>query len=169
MKRRVSSLLTAMFLVVALVGLFGCQSVSSYFVGRTVEPELRIPLTVGASQKGTWKTFDILVNYSVEMNVETLSITGHAELGDHYQAIYNRIAYLNVYLFFLDDASTVLETVLLARSLSTNIDGLFNFDKKLTLPHKATMIAFGYDGEVIETGGDEDPDAFYWFYKLPLN
>jgi hypothetical protein len=158
MKKRIYSKLTGLFLIVALAGLFGCQSVSSFFVGETVEPELGVPLTAGVLQKGTWKTFDVVISYSAEMGADRLDIYGHAGLGEHHRMMYDSLKHLDVYLFFLNNDSAVLETVLLATNLSSSIDQQVEFMKILPLPPGTRAISFGYRGATTSLDGNASFD-----------
>ncbi len=156
-----SKLLVLLLLCLALASLVACQSVGSFFVGRSVEPNLRVPLTAASPQTGTWQTFDLTIRYSVRKHADSLDISGHAELGEHYQTLYTRLKRLDVYLFFLNSDAQVLETVALSSGLSSDINQQMRFNHSLRLPPGTTDISFGYRGEVTSL------DSYASFDELP--
>jgi len=133
---------------VILCGLFACQSPATFFVGRSVDPTLQIPLTTALAQNGTWQTFDLVINYTLHNNDDQIEITGKAELGEHYQRLYNRVTQLDLYLFLLDSNAAVLETLPLTGSLLGGTDEQININA--TIPRIAGLkaLTFGYRGSV---------------------
>lgn len=169
MKNNNLSKLIVLSLLVVAAGLFACQSVSSFFVGRTVSEHLRIPLAENTVQNGTWETFDLVINYSVESRGDKMTISGQTELGEHYQRMYERLNRLEVYLFLLNGESAVLETVQLASALTTRTDQRMDFRKSLPLPAGTRAISFGYRGEATSMDGHSSFDSLDSFNSISFD
>lgn len=160
-------LVTTLFASAGLLAfLSACQPVSTYYLGNFYDPALTIPLEDNAEQDGTWQTFHVTVNYRYQAG-DTLLVAGTATLGDHYQALYERLVQLDLYLFLLDDDTRVLVSRRIDRAFAADTDLVLGFSETVALPANTTQIAFGYQGRV--TAGDPEPGGnTEWFHKLPL-
>lgn len=162
-------------LLIILTGLVftGCQPIASYYRGYEVNNDDIISLTSPGAGNSIWKTFDLSVNYRYEHHGQTLVISGDAKLSMYYEVIVTHIKNLDLYLFFVDENSKVLETVNLANAFFPDPNQILAFDKRLTIPENAHSFAFGYRGQAIDKSGGEDPDKHIgggWidhFDKLP--
>ena len=149
-------------LTILLVFCWGCVPVAEQFNGNRVTKAPIIALQADGSQAGSWQTFDIRIDYQYRRNSDILEISGRALLSEYYQALYTRLKNLKVYLFFLDDHQRVLETSLIATSLSIDINQLLTFKRSFQLPQGTKHVAFGYDGVAAAERG------LHSFYLLPL-
>ena len=136
------------------------------YQGHSVSPEQIVAIQQPGPHKDSIENFDIIINYEFTRIGDVLEISGQAALAERYPLLYERLKYLYVYLFFLDDASRVLETVSLAKALTGRTDERLVFSQSLSVPAGAVGISFGYNGEVQE-GGRGDA-ASHTFYLLPL-
>ncbi len=139
---------TVLLVLLVLLGLVACQSTATFFVGRTVEPALQIPLTAAPTQSGVWQTFDVVIHYDLVTDGDQLALTGNAELGEHYKRLYNRVGHLDLYLFLLDDNAAVLETASLTGSMFNGTEDEITIKANLLRPERLRAISFGYRGSV---------------------
>ena len=142
----------------------GCVETSMRYHGNAPSPDMSLfVLQKGGVQSGTWQTFDITIDYSYSQNAEGLDISGQAVLSEHYQMNYDGISKLDLFLFFLDEDSRVLETVRIAWSMTGRVTEIMTFSQKLTVPSGAKNLSFGYDG-----AATADRSGGTIFYELPL-
>ncbi|HKJ05515.1 MAG TPA: hypothetical protein VJ974_07960 [Geopsychrobacteraceae bacterium] len=139
-----------------IFGLAGCQSTESFYRGYRVENQSIAPLSTLETQQGAWKTFDIDLTYQYQKTDNILNISGTTTLGLYYELNTSRIRTLDLFLFFLDDESKVLETTYLVRRLEFNPEEKQTFVKSLNIPTEAASIAFGYKGTAQEDGSGTD-------------
>jgi len=142
---------------------YGCVSMSTHYVGNTVTSAPVVALHSSGPQAGSWQTADMKIDYQYKQAGEVFEITGLAALDQHYATTYSKLSDLIVYLFFLDADSRVLETSMIGRSLSGQINQTLKFNKVFKVPAETARISFGYDGRV------EAEDVKSSFYLLPLN
>lgn len=161
MRKKPLPALSVLFLLSALVALSGCQSVSAFFVGQKVDPNLTIPLPEDTVKAGTWQTFDIAITYSARPSANNLEISGSAKLSQHYQQMYDKVKRLEIYLFFLNRDLEVLRTVELTTSLFASTYQQIDFSRTLPRPAGTEAISFGYRGEAIAR------DGYQYFDELP--
>lgn len=135
------------------LALIGCKSTSAYYLGWQVENESDAQLSAD-QQQGHWKTFDLDLNYKYDTAGDVLNISGTIALSFFYEMNTSRIRNLDVYLFFLDNDSKVLETAELSRSVERSQPyRTLEFNKSLQVPTGTSLIAFGYKGAAWEDGG----------------
>jgi len=154
----------AITLLVALLisfGVIGCQSVATFHVGHKVPVEESVFLHDGGPHQGSWESFEVVIPYSYEQRVGTLEIAATARLGEHYRSIYHQLNRFDLYLYFLDESSTVLATAALASSFRQSTNDPINFRRTLAIPVGAVAFSFGYQG------GVSDLEDFVSFDKLP--
>lgn len=146
---------TACSLIICLLTfLFGCVETAMMFHGKLVPLSQEIkPIENGVVCRDTLRTFEIVIGYDYVREGKLLTISGQASLAERYPSLYSGVNYLDVYLFFLDENQRVLETVLLARAMTSTLDEILAFDKTLQVPAGAVGVSFGYRGEV--TGGSD--------------
>lgn len=142
----------------------GCVNPSLMYHGNSLSSEMSLViLQKGATQSGTWKTFDITIDYEYTQNADVLDVSGKAVLSEHYQMNYNGISRLDIFLFFLDENSRVLKTANITKSMTGETTEVMTFSKQHTVPAEAKSFSFGYQGSALaELSGTTT------FYKLPL-
>ena len=151
----------------------GCQSIETYYRGYHAEGESVTTLAPIEQAQGTWRTFDLALNYSYGYADNLLKISGNIDLGLYYEMNTRRIERLNVFIFFLDDKSSVIQTAFLSSLISFDPQESLTFARKLKVPTGAYAIAFGYSGEARRDGeGGSDSDGrggggLDFFYDLP--
>lgn len=133
--------------------LTGCQSTETFYRGYLAGNESVTPLTLPGSPAGHWQTFDIDLNYRYDASGNNLDISGTIDFGLFYELNTSRIERIDVYLFFLDHDSKVLETARLFRAITADPEETIAFKKNLQVPPSAKAIAFGYRGMAREDGG----------------
>lgn len=159
--------------VLAILTLVGCQATESFYRGFTADAKNVITLTKSGPVKGNWKTFDVDLDYSYTYSGSVLDLSGFIYLSDFYQINTNRINSLDIYFFFLDSNSKVLETTLLTQSLSLETDQKLTFSHTLQVPAGAVAFAFGYKGTATIDGEGKRRDVLLGtgglelFYELP--
>jgi hypothetical protein len=159
--KQIISCLGAIFL---LIPGSGCVPISKQFVGNTVSPKQQvIKLQSGGSHMDSWQNFDIKIDYEYKQDDDKFNISGRAVLSQHYVMTYDILNDLDLYLFFIDGNSRVLETNILARSVAQNTDETLQFTKLYKAPPGTTGISFGYNGHVSADKGNGT------FYLLPLD
>jgi hypothetical protein len=137
-----------------LLALVGCQSSATFYRGYQADTANVAPLAQVAEQQGRWETFDLDLNYRYRYADRMLDISGAIDLGLYHEINTRLIRSLNVYLFFVDDQARVLETAWLVRSARFRPEESLSFAKSLKVPAGTAALAFGYDGEAREDGGD---------------
>jgi hypothetical protein len=148
---------------------WGCVETSMMYQGNAA-PSGQVAKSIeeGARCKDTFESFETIINYDYIRTGEALKISGQAALTERYPLNYSRLRRLDVYLFFLDKNSRVLETVQLARAMTGSLEEILKFDNVLRVPEGAVAISFGYDGEVTGTGVKGD-GGIERFHHLPLS
>jgi hypothetical protein len=162
MTTRLNTVFLSVLLLVTLS--FGCTPVAQQFVGNRVTNAAVVTIQPGGPHADSWETFDVIIDYQYHKSGDLFVISGTAQLTQRYEILYSRLRDLKVYLFFLDDDQRVLDTSMIARSLSVQIDQQMSFKQSFNLPTGATHISFGYEGLVTEGKMD-----FHSFYLLPLS
>ncbi len=143
----------------------GCVETSMMYYGNSPSSAMNVvSLQKGGPQSGTWKTFDITIDYNYIQNAEILEISGHTVLSEHYQMNYSRISRLDIFLFYLDENSRVLKTAKITRSMTGDVNEIMTFSQQLTVPTEAKNLSFGYDGIAFEEWRGNANS----FYELPL-
>lgn len=161
-----------LLLAVALI-LFGCQSTATYYQGYTADNTSISALSEPAAQ-GSWETFDINLNYQYDQTDEMLNISGTANFSLYFEMNITRIKNMDLYLFFLDENSSVLETARLNKFGYYHPDEQLSFAENLAVPPGAKSFAFGYRGQAFEDGGGggmgvdgDGGGGMHFFYDLP--
>jgi hypothetical protein len=133
------------------------------YQGNLVSPSMQVvSLQESDSMASSWATFDLTIDYEFMKGDGFMDISGQAVLSEHYQMNYNSIRRLYVYFFLIDENSRVLESAILVRSLTGDVDEVMTFSHRYKVPAGATGFSFGYDGTAREMR------TFTYFYKLPL-
>jgi hypothetical protein len=150
----------------------GCVATSSHFVGNTTSPaQPIIALQPGGPHADSWQNFDITIDYQYKQDSDIFEISGVAALTPRYEMLYARLRDLKVYLFFLDKDSRVLQSEMLDRSLTVQLNERLQFTRFYKVPPGTASITFGYDGVV--RGENEGRAGMMMenttsFYLLPL-
>lgn len=150
------------FICLLAICLSGCVETAMKYHGRQVAPVHVVPLHEGQQAAGTWQTFDVVIDYTFLKNGEVLEMSGQVELGQSYQTTYDGLKFLDLYVFFMDKDSRVLETVYMPAFLTNTTDDKGTFTRSYNVPDGTVGVSFGYDGKV---GGW---DGHTRFYQLPL-
>ncbi|PLX87177.1 MAG: hypothetical protein C0619_15360 [Desulfuromonas sp.] len=131
-----------------LISLSSCQlqDISSYFVGLQTEPEESLPLPNAGVHSGQWKTFDLQIDYHYAVENQSLNISGNIIFGNYYQINFAALRDLEIFLFFLDKESRVLETARILRGLGRDLSASRHFEEILAIPESTRAISFGYRG-----------------------
>ena len=158
--------ISVLVIVAMMTFMTGCQSVSTYYQGRTVAEEDLIPLSE-VVESGQWSTFDMTINYNYENKGDDLHIGGQVKLSNHYTMNYAYLERLSVYLVFLDNDARVLKTARLANTPSFRINLPMPFSIQLPVPDEATAFSFAYDGSARESGGGKGKGQASHFWHLP--
>lgn len=146
----------------------GCVETATMFQGNKPSKSMNVvPLQKETTQAETWQTYEVIINYKYMQSAEMMEISGQATLSASYQANYNSLRELTIYLFFLDEDSRVLQTVRLANSVTTSVDEVVSFSSKYAVPAGTTSITFGYDGSASGSTGRIGGGASV-FSELPL-
>jgi hypothetical protein len=140
----------------------GCVETAVMYHGNAVSPVYVVTLQENAPVDGRWETFDLIIDYEAIRDGDVLEIKGQAVLSQHYQIVYDRVRYLIVYLFFVDETARVLETIDFVDNLGGSPDDILKFAKYYKIPPGTTGISFGYSGKVM------DWESMNSFYLLPL-
>jgi hypothetical protein len=149
-----------------------CVATSRHFVGNTISPEQPIiALQPAGSHADSWENFDIRIDYQYKQDGNVFEISGAAALTPRYEMLYSRLNDLKVYLFLLDKDSRVLQSEMLGRSLTGQLNERLQFTRFYKLPPGTASITFGYDG--VARGESEGRsimmmDGSTSFYLLPL-
>ena len=157
--KRTTLLLT---LIVALLS--GCQSVSSFYRGKTVAAEQVIPIA-GTAKGEEWKTFDLTINFDYGEEGEFFAIGGEVALSEHYRMNYEWLRDLDILLLFIDNRLQVIEAAYLVRGGGHGTDATMPFSLKLPIPEQAAAFSFAYEGFAI--AGDDKPGSPSFFWLRP--
>lgn len=161
-------ILSLMLICLLSILFVGCVETATMFHGNKPSSSMNVvTLQQGATQAGTWQTYQVVVDYKYNQSAETFEVSGQAALSASYQANYNSLRELIIYLFFLDADSRVLQTIKLANSVTSSVDEVVSFSSKHTVPAGATSITFGYDGYAGGSTGKIGGGASV-FSELPL-
>jgi hypothetical protein len=129
----------------ALIVLLSACVGSKGYVGQYIQSDKIITIEKDTLQKGTWNTFDLIVNYEYEIDGDLLRVSGRGELGEHYKMNYDRVRYLWVYLFTLDRDGIINGSISLPVHMFRTEDR-FEFERSVKLTDETRAISFGYDG-----------------------
>lgn len=165
MKSRRIKLLICGLGTILLIGLSGCQvqNISSYYVGLQTNPNESLSLAKEGVRSGQWETFDLLIDYQYQRENHSLKISGDTTFSNYYQMNMGTLRNLELFLFFLDTESKVLETARILRGLGRDLYESRHFEKTLEIPESARAISFGYRGSARE----EQWQRIEWFDHLP--
>lgn len=150
------------FICLLAICLPGCVETAMKYRGNQIAPVHVVALLDGQQAAGTWQTFDLVIEYTSLKNGDALELSGQVELGQSYQITYDRLKFLDLYVFFMDKDSRVLETVYMPAILTNTTDDRGTFTRSFKVPAGTVGVSFGYDGKV---GGW---DGHTRFYQLPL-
>lgn len=156
------SIISAGLLCLLALAVSGCIETSAMYHDNQVQTGQVATLQAGGDQSDTWVTFDLSIDYRYRYDAELLEMSGQVNLSEHYQMNYATLKYLQVYLFFLDKDSRVLETAALNIPQSGSVHDSQSFSQSFRVPPATVAISFGYSGEA---GGRKDNKSFY---LLPL-
>jgi hypothetical protein len=131
--------------------LSGCALKNSY-VGKHISPVDIITIQRNVLQAGTWKTFDIVIDYEYSLNNDSLMVSGSVELGQHYQMVYDQVRSLWVSILLLDGDGTVIRSVPVS-TLITNTQERFSFNRTIRAYAPVNGLSFAYYGQVTEFDG----------------
>lgn len=138
----------------------GCATTAELYIGKQVTDAPIVQLEDGAGVAGTWKTFDMTINYRYQADGDLIDLAGQGELSQHYQLLYNGVRSLRVYLFLLDADGLVLETIEIPAFL-TGTEDKFAFNMPFKANRDIKGFSFGYRGVATENEGQA------YFYSLP--
>lgn len=152
------------FVLIGLLALLssGCAETSMMYSGNTVTSVPVVTLQSGGPNAGVWETFDMTIAYNYTRNSDVVEVDGQIALNDHYQLTYERLWRLDVYLFFVDEDSKVLETSFITRTAGSVPEERFSFSQSYKVPPGTTGLSFGYSG----VAGEKRTRTT--FYELPL-
>jgi hypothetical protein len=154
--KKILLILTRYILIVFLVIITACQGGLFSYRGRIVEPDKRLALSEGGPHKGSWQTFDLMVDYQYEQKAGKLHLSGVAELSYHYKANYDNLDHFYLTVFFLDTEGKVLDSELVLNAISSDLDETFPFEKNLEIPSNSVSIAF-HDMIGVREGNRDHP------------
>lgn len=137
--------------------LSSCVPPAQMYVGKSVAADKVIPLTPFIEQSGSWKTFDVELDYRVMSSAGRLDLAVQGRLSQHYEMMYTRVNYFYLELYLLDGQNKVLETVFLSTVDLMNPRDTFRDQRSLVLPAGTQGISFGYRGLASER---EDAKSF---------
>jgi hypothetical protein len=153
-------------LMLAMVSLLGCQSLSFDPKGYTVPESCWIALPPDGNSSGEWTNDDIILRYSFLRSQSQLRVSGSIRFTDRITKIYLLIQYFHLDLIPLDARGNVLDMIGLttATGVNTVFDNSVEFKTVLTLPSNTEAFAFSYRGR---TYGTKD-GGFMDFWEYPL-
>lgn len=146
-----------------LLQVSACVETAMKFRGNPVSPVHVVALPEHTPVAGRWETFDLVIDYAAVRDGDLLEIKGQAVLGQHQQMLYDRVRFLVVYLFFVDEAGRVLESLDFVQNLNGRTEDVMRFSRFYKVPPGTTGISFGYSGKVM------DWETVRPFYLLPMN
>lgn len=165
-ERRISMSIKVKFACLGLTCLLsltsGCVETPMLYHGNAVSSVPVVAMQEGSSIAERWETFDLIIDYKYIKKGDRFEISGQAALSQHYQMAYDGITRMDVYIFFLDKDSRVLETAFLVNTWLGNIRDSQDVSKSYKVPIGTTGISFGYSGEVSTDMGNKA------FYALPF-
>ena len=153
--------ITVMFLLAFFTS--GCVEISKKYHGNAVSSVNVVTLQEKGASAGRWETFDLVIDYEYIREGDDLELSAQVALGQHQQRAYENIRRLDVYLFFLDENSRVLETVSFVGNMFGSTEELMKISRSYKTPAGTAGISFGYDGVVTTSFAETS------FYQLPLN
>ena len=145
-----------------------CSGVNPLSSGAWVEEKNRIRVLQDGQQDGSWKTRDLIINYELRQDANTIHISGEVDFGGHIGGGFSTLKYLTVYIHALKDNGIVLETKPVKTfgyrrpfySLGTlSLKGQFDMPADVEI----VAVAFSYSGTVEGGGGETRWD----FWKVP--
>lgn len=159
----------AMRLMLAVIVLGGCQSVSFDPRGHTVPEAKRIALPQSGDYSGIYDNGDFDLKYKIARNQGQTSIWGGLRFNDRITYNFYIIRYFHLDLIALDTDGKVLEMIPLttAGNFSAIFSNYLEFKKALPLPSNTVAIAFSYTGQAWSDGTGDGGDVIdFWEYPL---
>lgn len=151
-------------LTVAAV-LAGCQFFSRG-VGRTVEPERRLPIHEGGPHTGAWVGRDVVFSYEYVRRGDGMTVNGTV---DFRGSINNFPIMLSFSLdaYYLDAGGQVIAVSRIYTAPMGRETGTWRFTRNLTIPPDAVGWAVGYSGSAKDYGYPGDA-ADWTFWDTPF-
>ncbi len=162
---RSTTFLFTMFAVL-VINVTGCsQMFMNHRQGDVVKPAQRHPLPSGQFS-GHLETIDVALDYHGTRSDGTLTLSGTLHLtGKHHH--FDMVRILQLDAWYLDHEGRALTKRRLFNAGHMVDNDTWQFQKTIELPQGVVGMAFGYTGEVLETGDRSDMASFS-FWLIPF-
>jgi hypothetical protein len=155
--------------ILAMVFVVGCQSLSFDPRGHTVPEAKRISLPESGDYSGTYDNGDFGLAYKLARNQGQASISGRLRFDERITYSYYIIRYFHLDLIALGAEGKVLEMIPLTTvgNLNAIFDDSVEFNKAFTFPPNTVAMAFSYTGKACGDGSGDGGDVMdFWEYPL---
>ena len=158
--------------ILAMVFMVGCQSLSFDPKGHTVPEAKRISLTEftqTGDYSGTFDNGDFDLVYKLVRNQGQTNISGKLRFDERITYSYYIIQYFHLDVVALDTDGKVLEMIPVTTvgNLNAIFDGPVEFSKVLAFPPNTVAMAFSYTGKACGDGSGDGGDVMdFWEYPL---
>jgi hypothetical protein len=155
--------------IVAMVFVVGCQSLSFDPRGHTVPEAKRIALPQSGDYFNTYDNGDFELAYKISRNQGQTGISGRLRFDERITYSFYIIRYFHLDLIALGAEGKVLEMIPLMTvgNLNTVFNGSVEFNRILTLPSNTVAMAFRYTGQAWSGGSGDGGDVIdFWEYPL---
>jgi hypothetical protein len=155
--------------VLVLVFMVGCQSLSFDPRGHTVPEANRISLPQSGDYSDTYDNGDFNLAYKLTRNQGQTSISGRLRFDERITYNYYIIRYFHLDLIALGTEGKVLEMIPLTTvgNLNAIFGGPVEFNKAFTFPPNTVAMAFSYTGKACGDGSGDGGDVMdFWEYPL---
>jgi hypothetical protein len=156
-------------LILGMVFIAGCQSLSFDPRGHTVPAAKLIILPQSGDYAGTYNNEDLNMAYKFVRNQGQLGISGTVRFADRITMGFIRVQTFHLDAILVDAQGKVLDMTGLTSAADVNMtfESSIDFSKMVTLPPNTAALAFSYRGVALSSGsGDDGGSMDFWDYPL---
>ena len=156
-------------LILGMVFLAGCQSLSFDPRGHTVPEAKLITLPQSGDASGIYKNEDVNIAYKLVRNEGQLTISGTVRFADRIMMGFVIVQIFHLDAILVDAEGKVLDMTGLTTASDVNMlfDSSLDFSKTVTLPPNTAALALSYRGMALSGGSDDDGGSMdFWDYPL---
>ncbi len=160
---------SSIYLIFAGLFFFSSCNKALHNIGRTALLDQRFEIRDTSPDLKLWQTEDLAINYQLEDNDTTITISGTVAISGRITVVYPVFDFLNIYVNFLDQNGVATSKYDICPIISryNTAPGQVAFSKTLQKDENSASIAFSYWGNFRDRGMSSRGDVIEWeiFYN----